>query len=253
VARTIVIAVEPETEGRVVSIGLELARTLNARLVLVHVGKRSDRQVLDRWSAALPPDVDVEKRVEHGGVVSKLGEVANEVGAALIVVGPRGRGPVASALFGSISQSLAREAPCTVMIVPEAPTDSPRSFEGAMGERATIVAGTDGSASSSAAARFARGLADGLDHRLVVIQLRDHGGSHADALQAMAASEDARFIVIAADHRDGRGLRFGRSLAATLPRLARCPVIVVPDRATTTIGDVRETAHGVAPQSTTGG
>ena len=93
-ARTIVIGVEPETGGRLGSIGLELARTLNARLVLVHVGERSGRQVLDGWSAALPPDVDVEKRVEHGGVASKLSDVANEVGAALIVVGAPGRGPV---------------------------------------------------------------------------------------------------------------------------------------------------------------
>jgi nucleotide-binding universal stress UspA family protein len=272
VARTILIAVEPDTGGRVASIGLELARTLNARLVLAYVqrdpplhrsladrerarraGKRQGRQVLDGWSAAFPPDVDVEKRIEHGGVVSKLGDVANDVGAALIVVGPCRRGPVASALFGSISQKLAREAPCPVMIVPESPAGSRRSFEGATDERATIVVGTDGSPSSSAATRFARGLADGLDHRLVVIQLRDRGGSRVDALQAMAASEDARMIVIAANHRAGRGLRLGRSLAAALPRLARCPVIVVSSRATTTLGDVRETAHGAAPQSATGG
>jgi nucleotide-binding universal stress UspA family protein len=127
VARTIVIAVEPDTGGRVASIGVDLARTLGARLVLAHMQKdlhseRSGRQVLDGWSTALPPDVDVEKRVEHGGVASKLGDVANEVGAGLIVLGPRRRGPLASALLGSISQSLAREAPCPVMIVPEPPT-----------------------------------------------------------------------------------------------------------------------------------
>ena len=41
---------------------------------------------------------------------------------------------------------------------------------------------------------------------------------------------------------DGDGPRFplGSSLAARLPRLARCPVIVVPEGATATLADVPE-------------
>ena len=81
---TIVIAVEPDTVGRVASLGGELARALTARVVLAYVRKdpplfnsnmdreqarhrseRRGRQVLDWASASLPASVEVEKRMEQ--------------------------------------------------------------------------------------------------------------------------------------------------------------------------------------------
>jgi nucleotide-binding universal stress UspA family protein len=251
VAHTIVIGIEPDPAERVARVGGELARGLGARVVLAHVrndpsrgsskgdrvrarhrSARLGRELLAHVRAEIPPEVEVDERVEHGGVVTKLGDIAEETGAALVVVGSRGRGPIASALFGSVSQALSRTAPCPVMIVPSAPSDAPRP---AWGERATMVAGLDRSASSSAAAHFAGALAQGLDHRLVVVQLRDGGRSGAQALHAISVSENARMIVVSGGSRNGNRQRPLRSLAARLPRLARCPVTVVPGGAVSTL------------------
>jgi nucleotide-binding universal stress UspA family protein len=255
VAQTIVIGIEPGTGERVAWIGGELALRLGARVVLAHVrsdptrlpatgdrerarhrSARRGRETFEAPRAALPPDVEFDQRVELGGVVSRLGDVAEEEDAALMVVGSRGRGSIASALFGSVSQTLAREAPCPVMIVPPAPIGTPRPFEGPAGERATTIAGTDGPAASSPAAHFAGALADGLDHRLVVVRLRDSGRSRVQALHAISATENARMIVVGAEEHDGGRARHARSLAARLLRLSRCPVTVVPHGATTEIG-----------------
>jgi len=218
-----------------------------------HRSERRGRQVLDRASASLPALVQVEKRMEQGHVVTTLSNVADEEGAALIVVGSRGRGRVASALRESVSQALAREAPCPVMIVPDARTDLTGLLVEASRPRPTMIASTDGSAASSAAARFAGELAAGLDHRLVVVHLRDRAGKRADALQAVSRSEDARMIVIAAEDGDRRRLALGRSLAARLTRLVGCPVMVVPSEATIGLGDLNDSTHGAAPEAATGG
>ena len=120
-------------------------------------------------------------------------------------------------------------------------------------ERPTMIASTDGSAASSAAARFAGELAAGLDHRLVVVHLRGRVRKRADALQAVSRTEDAQMIVIAAEDGDGRRLALGRSLAARLTRRIGCPVTVVPSEGTIGLGDLNETTRGAAPEAATGG
>jgi nucleotide-binding universal stress UspA family protein len=252
---TIVIAVEPGTAQRVARVGGELALRLDARAVLAHVqveapffSARGDRErdrhqrerrgraVAHAASAALPAGVVAEERVALGGVVSGLAEIAEDEEATLIVAGCRGRGALATALLGSTSRALPSAAPCPVMIVPPAPVDRPRPFDGAGGELPTMVAGMDGSTEASAAVRFAESLAAAMDHRLVVVQLREDAGSRASALQGISESEDARMIVIAAEQRNGRRLGL-RSLAARLPRLATCPVTVVPHGTPTALAD----------------
>lgn len=252
--QTILIGIEPTTSERVSWIGGELARRLGAQAVLAHVGddaprlsSRRDRErarhrssrrgheLLGRSRTAVPPDVDVEQRVVLGDVAPTLGDLAQELDAALLVVGSRGRGRVASALLGSVSQTLAHTAPCPVTIIPPSPIGNPRPFDGVPGSPPTMVAGMDGSAPASAAVQFAGALADGLGHRLVRVQLRNGARSSADTLHAISASENARMIVIAAEQGNGGGRRRGSSLATRLPQLARCPVTVVPSDATTTL------------------
>jgi nucleotide-binding universal stress UspA family protein len=248
---TIVIGVDKRSAEHVARIGGELAAEIGARVVLTHVredvpasNSKSQRErarhrsmrradeILKRATDALPPTVDADERLKIGGVAYQLGEIADDVGATLIVVGSRGRGRLASALFGSASRTLAREAPCPVMIVPDdAPLDAPQPSGDARDGRATLIAGVDGSEQSSVAAHFARELAERLGDRLLVVRPNAAVEPPAHTLQAISASEDARMVVIGGD---GARLPLGSSLAARLPRLARCPVIVVPEDSTPT-------------------
>jgi nucleotide-binding universal stress UspA family protein len=92
-------------------------------------------------SEALLTDVAVELR--PGPVVPVLLDAAQ--GAALLVAGSRGHGQVAGTMTGSVSQHLARHAPCPVVVA------RPVAHSGAR----RIVVGVDGSGGSDAAVEFA--------------------------------------------------------------------------------------------------
>ena len=86
-------------------------------------------------------DVELESRVGH--VTGEL--LRASVSDDLLVVGSRGHGRAEDLLIGSVSQHLARHAPCPVVVVrPTHDTDARR-----------IVVGVDGSATSSAALEHA--------------------------------------------------------------------------------------------------
>ena len=84
-------------------------------------------------------DLDVELETRVGHVTGEL--LRASVSDDLLVVGSRGHGRAEDLLIGSVSQHLARHAPCPVVVVrPTHDTDARR-----------IVVGVDGSATSSAA------------------------------------------------------------------------------------------------------
>ena len=260
VTHTIVLAIEQGTAELVGRTGGELAKALGARVVLAHVREdprlfhskiererargrttRRGREILERVHDILPGGVDADERVELGIAVNRLTEIADDVEAALIVVGTRGRGRLAAALLGSVSQALAHQAPCPVMIVPDtAPAGDPRRLPDWVRERSTIIAGVYRPAESSDVTRFARELARCLDDRLAIVQTHSAAEPPAHVLQAIAAREDARLIVIGAGHGDGMRFPLSSSVASQLPRLAPCPVIVVPDGATAILGEAGE-------------
>ena len=79
--------------------------------------------VLERRAAVLRDRrLAVETSLETGHAGAMIAELADKWFADLIVVGNRGRGPAATALFGSVSMYLVDHAPCPVMVVrsPEA-------------------------------------------------------------------------------------------------------------------------------------
>ena len=244
---TILLAIGERTVDRVARTGGELANALGARLVLAHVrgggrsfNSSSGHEILDRAHEALPAAVEPE-RVEVGTPAHRLAELASEVGAALIVAGTRGRGRLASALRGSVSRTLVRRASCPVLIVSDrAPVTDPASPGFATDERSTIVAGLDDSPESPVAAAFARELAQGLDDRLLIVRTHAAGAPPAYALQAIAAEERARLMVIGARHGDRTRFPLSGSVVSQLPRLAPCPFVVVPEGADATLGRAGE-------------
>ena len=73
-------------------------------------------------------DAEVEKRRSAGGAVAEahlrvgaaaaeIVDLAEEIGAGLIVMGSRGLGGIRRALMGSVSDSVVRHAHCPVLVV----------------------------------------------------------------------------------------------------------------------------------------
>ena len=74
-----------------------------------------DRAVDEAGAAA--DGLTIERHVVRGNAASALLDVAK--GAALLVVGSRGRGGFAGLLLGSISQQVVHHATCPVVVVPQ--------------------------------------------------------------------------------------------------------------------------------------
>lgn len=68
------------------------------------------------------PDVEVEERLVKGTTVKTLLKAAEQ--AAMIVLGSRGRGEVAGALLGSVSQAILHKAKVPVAVVHRHPDDA---------------------------------------------------------------------------------------------------------------------------------
>ncbi len=130
-----------------------LCRELDSRLVLMHVARPPATPGLASAAYAYPGERDYEAAIEAartllGGIIAefdldevvasqvvtadpaeRLREFAAEAGANLFVVGVRGRGPLRSALLGSVSSALAAEAPCPVVVVPPNTASDERALD----------------------------------------------------------------------------------------------------------------------------
>lgn len=92
-----------------------------------------------------------------GGPAEAIVRVGEEIGAGLIVVGSRGLGRMRRLVLGSVSESVARHAPCPVLVVRAEGVDA---FPG------KILLATDGSPEGKRAAKAAMELADKLGSEL---------------------------------------------------------------------------------------
>ena len=106
---------------------IDLAEATGVPIVAVHapiVGANNammdaSRQALERWCAPnAARTITFEMRIEQGDARTALEDVAGETGAALLVVGTRGLGPVRGLLLGSVAGYVARYSDRPIAIVP---------------------------------------------------------------------------------------------------------------------------------------
>jgi nucleotide-binding universal stress UspA family protein len=165
---TIVCGVDTsDAAGAVADTANWLARTLDARLLVLHVTEEPTADGVE-FLASLRDRLNLpaeDVRQAEGAPADRLLEAVEQDGAELLVVGSRGRGPIHSAVFGSVSRQLATDAGCPVVVVPPG-TSAPSRGES---DGASIVCGVDGSDHSTATAQLAGELARRMGYRLVVV------------------------------------------------------------------------------------
>jgi nucleotide-binding universal stress UspA family protein len=247
-------------------VAARLARELGYRLVLVHVAedppafpygdarlrelKRRDA-IADGTSmlkgvAATLADIDPETRVLFGDPVEALAYVTQSEKSEFLVIGSRGRGPLAAAVLGSVSSRLANAAACPVVVVPSAAA-AHRFLVGTPG--GGVAYGLDGSEASTRALRLAVGLAEHLELELLPVpvdanetrpdppaetsapRLKVLRGAPVRRLREQAVAADASAIVVGSH---GGGPWDAAALGSLSPALvagAPVPVIVVSPNA----------------------
>lgn len=78
---------------------------------------------LRSFVAEFLPGLVVTVHIVEGDVADQVTHVAADLGASYIVVGTRGRGPVARLILGDTTQSILQRAPCPVVVVPLHPRE----------------------------------------------------------------------------------------------------------------------------------
>ena len=93
-----------------------LAARHGSTVVTLHVGETRDRAVAEEAVALLESSgLEPVMRIEQGSPHRRIVELANGVGASLIVMGSRGRTGLAA--LGSVSERVVHRADCSVLIV----------------------------------------------------------------------------------------------------------------------------------------
>jgi nucleotide-binding universal stress UspA family protein len=275
----IICAIEEASAEAVVSTAADLAPALGARVLLLHVERdpalfnsfpdrererhraaRRGDELLRSVGALLPYGTRVEERVALGAPAGEIVAVAEDSGAALIIVGSHRRGAVRRALAGSVSENVVHRAGCPVVIAPV--TVRPRTAPGSNAPRSVLV-GVGSTQHTLAVVELGRELAAMFDDRLVLVHAQDDAGqsramhsreaaplpsivreAHVRAgpdaslvlahgpvgyvLDRASDHENARLIVIGSGDRQ-QGEAVGESLAVQLSGIALWPMVVLPD------------------------
>lgn len=129
---------DSESARRAAHVAAELSRKLGSRLVLLSVAEvaappasaasayaqlqssatAGAKRVLEHLKQDEELE-DAEEQVELGAPAQALIDAAASHLADLLVVGTRGRGPLAAAVLGSVSNDVVTRAPCPVVVVPQ--------------------------------------------------------------------------------------------------------------------------------------
>jgi nucleotide-binding universal stress UspA family protein len=245
-----------------------LAGRLDLWLTVVHspipdvfvVGERR-RDVIRRgedFVASVSAGHEVNQVIVQPGHPAEVLTENLRAGAAMVVVGSRGRGPRRAALFGSVYAELARHAPCAVVIVP------PDGSISMLSPQPGIVCGLDGSEEAVHALEWATRIAWTTGGRLLpvhvcsdppgpveedaaVLSQVEHEvarlarpleasvyvrhGDPAEQLDELARSQDADLIVVGSHGHGAIRAALGGSVRSRLAASAGTPVVVVPNRA----------------------
>jgi universal stress protein A len=129
-----------ETAEEAVDYACELARTLGARIHLLHVVSvpvvgvpelgmaltstmidsmiKDNQEAIDQLAARKAALADIAPTIlRTGDARDVINATAKEIGADLIVVGTHGRRGVSRVLLGSVAETVVRTAPCPVLTV----------------------------------------------------------------------------------------------------------------------------------------
>ena len=117
---------------------VDLANSTNSELHVIHVGdflptllaqtevepaqlEREAQQLLDEQVRGIEEAGGTvkETHLRLGRADEEIVDLAQNIGAGMIVMGSRGRGRIRRALMGSVSESVVRHAHCPVTIVRE--------------------------------------------------------------------------------------------------------------------------------------
>jgi len=77
-----------------------------------------DDKLTQSYRSLLPPGVNLTVEIRTGRDSMQILECAREKQVDLIVMGRQGKSPVRRILFGNITEEVARQADCPVLIVP---------------------------------------------------------------------------------------------------------------------------------------
>ena len=97
---------------------------------LMEVAEHTQTTAVEEVLAAMPVRPVVAREVVRSTAAQALVEASRH--ADLVVVGTHGRGPVRSALLGSVSQSVIKHAECPVVVMPPVQRHETRSEEVAL-------------------------------------------------------------------------------------------------------------------------
>lgn len=125
--RTILVALDgSEGSDRALPVAVEYARREGARIEVAHarthaiepsIEARLRDEVEELTRSGVEASISIRDSL-MGREADVLADVATSVGAELIVIASRGRGPFVGALLGSVTLRLLSLAPCPVLVVP---------------------------------------------------------------------------------------------------------------------------------------
>ena len=78
------------------------------------------RERAERWARQALGSIPFDVRVEDGPVAERIGAVAAEIGADLVVAGTEARGAISGMILGDTTREILRRSPCPVVVVPPA-------------------------------------------------------------------------------------------------------------------------------------